>query len=1283
MFTKLSVKRPYTVVVVVVLVLILGFVSFDTMTVDLFPNMNLPYALVMTTYQGASPEEVETVVTRPIEQVMATVSNIRNVSSRSRENSSIVILEFEQITNMDSVTIEMREGLDQLSSYWPDTIGNPMIIKLNPNMMPIMIPAVSVAGMDAIEATRVIETEVVPEIESVEGVASVSISGDVRETIRITIKEARVSNVDASIRSQLEQKTKEAEDALNQARAQVEDGKNQLEAGKNQAKDQMAQAELELAKGDAELTQGLLEISARLSEVNLAQSTMDLIQAPLDSSEQSLLEQKEQLEALYARKDQIEQEYQAVLDAIQEIIDQGGTPSQELLLAQTTLAAQLAILQSYDATMTQIIAGLEQIAAGRQTVDDKRAELEAAEAMLNQVKTQLEAGALTLAQARSQLTSAQIEGLLQMSSANTRLALGEAQIQASEAELKTRMEEIKKAANVSSMMTATMISGILAAQNFNMPAGYVNEHGIDYLVRVGEKFDSLSDLKNLILVDMEGIKPIRLSDIADVERIDNAQETYSKLNGEHGILFQIQKQTGYSTGDVTDRILKRFEEIQKANRDIKVVVLMDQGIYIKMIIDSVLENLIFGAILSILILLLFLKDLRPTFVIATSIPISILAAIVLMYFSGITLNIISLSGLALGVGMLVDNSIVVIENIFRMRTEEGASAKEAAIHGATQVAGAITASTLTTVCVFLPIVFTQGLARQLFVDMGLTIAYSLVTSLVVALTLVPMMSAGLLRKTKPKESKLFQKILVVYEKLLRVAMKGRIFVLLGALALFVITGWVQYNKGIEFMPSMESSEISMAITFPEGTAMEEMQAAADQFGRQLQEMEDIGAIGAMANASSFAGLMGMGGKRSNRVEFYALVNENRTISDAQLQSKIEAIAAADNLELSLTMSNMDMSALGASGISIQIKGRDLDTLQQIAKDVAGIVGQVSGTRNVSDGMERTTEELRVVVDKDKAIAHNLTVAQVYQSISGKLRAPRSVTSLDLEAASFDIMVTEQKNEELTRADVERLTIEATAKDGRTSQVPLKEIAAFETGFGLQSISRDGQSRYISVTAEVEDDNISLVSARIQTQLDKYDLPPGYTVEMAGEDQSIRDMMTELYKMLALALVFMYLIMVAQFQSLRSPFIVMFTIPLAFTGGFIGLMIAGSPISIIAMIGFIMLSGVIVNNGIVFIDYANQLRNNGIEMNESLIEAGKTRMRPIIMTALTTILGLLTMAMGLGSGAAMIQPMAIVTIGGLLYGTILTLFVVPCIYSLFKTRERTRLKEGIEGGIRND
>lgn len=1309
MLSKFSVKKPYTVVVSVVLILILGFVSFDKMTVDLLPSMNLPYAVVMTTYPGASPEEVEATVTKPVEQAMATISNIENVSSSSMENASVVILEFSQTANMDSATIEMRESLDQISGYWPDTVGSPLIMKLNPTMLPVMVPAVSVEGADAAETTRIIEEQVLPEIESLEGVASVSTYGDVEETIRVTIKEAKVSSVDASIQNQLNQKFSEAENALNEAKAQVESGKAQLESGVSAASGQLSEAEEKIAQGDAEILQGRLEINEKKSELAVARTQLEQAAAVLDASEQALNQQKQELETLGGQRQQLEAELQQVEQEIAELEASIGdaeievpdieipnpgegvgdieipnvdtTNAQklaELQITRATLLSQLALLDQYDSSMAVINDGLAQVAAGRQTISEKQAELDTGEAMLNQVEAQLDTGTISLAQARAQLSSAQLAAAMQMSTASAQLAVGESTIQAKEEELKTAKDTAKASVNAEAMLTAEMIQTLLTAQNFNMPAGYVEEDGIDYLIRVGDKFTSIDDLKNLVIVDREGIDPIKLSDIAEVERVDNADETYAKLNGENGILFQIQKQTGYSTGTVTDRILNRFEELQKEIPELQVVVLMNQGVYIDMVIGSVLQNLVFGAILAVLILLLFLRDIRPTFVIACSIPISILTAIVLMYFSGVTLNVISLSGLALGVGMLVDNSIVVIENIYRMRNEEGAPAKTAAIEGAKEVAGAIAASTLTTVCVFLPIVFTEGIARQLFVDMGLTIAYSLLASLIVALSLVPMMSAGMLRKTTQKESRIFKKLQEVYEKLLRRALKRKGLVLIGALALFIFSGVLELSRGTEFMPSMQSTEISMTVTAPKGTPIEETSEMADAFTEQIQKLEDIEDVGGMSGGG---GMFGSTGSASNEVQFYALLSEKRTMSDAKLQKELEKAAEEQNLEISVSMSNMDMSALGTSGISVQIKGRDLDTLRGIAKEVAAIVEKTEGTKNVSDGMEEVTEELRVVVDKKKAVSHNLTVAQVYQSLAGKLKDQTSMTSLDMDTASIDIVVAEQKNQELTREDVKNLVLDVTKEDGTTEKVALRDLAYFEEGEGLQAISREAQSRYISVSAEIaEGDNVTLVSSRIQKALNSYQLPEGYTIEMQGEDETIRETMTELLKMLGLAVVFMYLIMVAQFQSMRSPFIVMFTVPLAFTGGFLGLLISGSLMSVIAMIGFIMLSGIIVNNGIVFIDYTNQLVNAGMSVNEALVEAGRTRLRPIIMTALTTILGLSTMALGVGSGADMVQPMAIVTIGGLIYGTILTLFVVPCIYGLFQKREKTRLREEIEEEI---
>ena len=1272
MLSKFSVKKPYTVIVSVVLVIILGFVSFDKMTVDLLPDMNLPYAAVMTPYPGASPEEVETVVTRPVEQAMATISNIKTVNSSSGENVSTVMLQFEQMTNMDSATIEMRETLDQISGFWPEGVGNSIIMKLNPTMMPVMIPAVSVKGKSPSETTRIVENQIIPEIESIEGVASVMSYGNIEQTIHVTLKEDKISSVDEEVQKNLDEKFDEASSALEQAKEKVEQSRAELQAGKDKAADEMSSAQAEIEKNNAELMQGKLEVNEKLSQLEVGYAVLDQTDAQIDASEQSLLDQKTQLDTLLSQKSEIEAEYQKVCEKI----EQEGE-SQELLIAKADLAAKLALIEQYDTSMEAIGQGLAQVETTRQDLSSKRQELDEAKGVLVSMKEQLDAGAITLAQARGELDSAQLTAALQMSEASTQLTVGESELKQKEQEIKDAKQQALAGADIGSMLNMDMIQGVLSAQNFNMPAGYVTEDGIDYLIRVGDKFADIEDIRNLVLVDMEGIDPIYLSDIADVELVDNADDTYAKLNGENAILLQIQKQTGYSTGDVTKRIEKKFDSLKADIDQLEVIPLMNQGIYIDMVIGSVFHNLIFGALLALLILFLFLRDIRPTFVIACSIPISIMTAIVFMYFSGVTMNTISLSGLALGVGMLVDNSIVVIENIYRMRNEEHASAKEAAVKGAQQVAGAILASTLTTVCVFLPIVFTEGIARQLFVDMALTIAYSLLASLIAALSLVPMMSAGMLKRTEQKESKVFVKIQNGYEKVLRKALKHKAAVLSGALVLFLLSGVLAASRGTAFMPTMESTEISLSITKPEGTTLDEMKEVADDFTEKLADIPDIAQIGGTVMSS---GMMGGGKTITNQVQYYVLLDEDRTISDHKLQKEIEKLAKEEDVDLSLMMSMMDMGMLGGSGITVQIKGRDLDELQRISAEVSDIVKDVKGTKNVSDGMEKTTQELRVMIDKEKAAAHNLTVAQVYQEISKRLKTPAAATSLDTDLDSVDIIVTESRNENLTRDDIQNLVLEIKKQDGTKESIPLADLASFETGNGLQTINRDALSRYMNVTAEVADsENIGIVSRRVEKALEGYSLPEGYTIKMRGEDETINDTMTELFKMLGLAIVFMYLIMVAQFQSLRSPFIVMFTVPLAFTGGLLGLWISNSPVSVIAMVGFVMLSGIIVNNGIVFIDYTNQLIHKGTEQNEALVEAGRTRLRPIVMTALTTILGLTTMALGFGSGADMVQPMAIVTIGGLIYGTILTLFVVPCIFALFHKKEKARLMEGIEEG----
>ena len=977
---------------------------------------------------------------------------------------------------------------------------------------------------------------------------------------------------------------------------------------------------------------------------------------------------------------------------LQNAIGKMNAQLDSLNMAKTEAQAQLQTLNEGLALMDiEVInkgieeanSGLSQIAQAQAQLDAGLAQITQGKEKLNQAREQLESGKSQMSAAEVQLETQKILAAVQMSSAAAKIEVSTSQMQAAQSQidagkeqLDAAKEQIQEQTDLHTILTQDMIKGILAAENFAMPAGYVQEDKEDYLVRVGEKVQDVDTLKDLVILDLglEGLDPIKLSDVAEIQVTDDSSEVYAVINGNPGVMLTIEKQTGYSTGEVTDKILDRMESLEQEEKGLHFTTLMDQGIYIDMVIQSVMQNMIYGGILAVLILFVFLRSVRPTFVIACSIPISVVAALVMMYFSGVTLNIISLSGLALGVGMLVDNSIVVIENIYRMRNE-GVPARKAAIEGAKQVAGAITSSTLTTVCVFAPIVFTEGITRQLFVEMGLTIAYSLAASLLVALTVVPMMSAGLLQKTEEKQSRFLDKLQEGYSQLILKALHHKTWVLLGALGLFLLSAVLSISKGTEFFPSMESTQVTMTITTEKGTPLEETAAKSNEVMEKISDIKDIESIGAMASGSS----MMSGESNTNTVTMYLVLKEEKTLNNAQLEKEIKKRTKdVKDCEIQISTDSMDMSALGGSGINIQISGKELDELQSIAKDLAKKLEGIKGTQNVSDGLEDADAEYEVIVNKEKAMEYNLTVAQVFQAINKELAEAASATTISTAAKDYEVYVESDAKETMTRESIGKIPVEYTDSEGKKGEVLVGELAEFKDSFTPQAITREDQSRYVSVSAEIATGyNIGLVSQKVQKMLDDYHMPEGYRGQMTGEDETINEAMGQLMLMLVLALVFMYLIMVAQFQSLLSPFIIMFTIPLAFTGGFLGLLLTGKPVSIIAMIGFVMLSGIIVNNGIVLVDYINQMRKEGMEKYAAIAKAGKDRLRPIIMTALTTVLGLVTMAMGLGMGGDMVQPMAIVTIGGLLYGTLLTLFVVPCIYDILNHKSYQKDEKRLE------
>ena len=1312
MLSKFSVRRPYTVLVAVVLILVLGFLSFRDMSTDFLPSMELPYAIVMTTYAGASPEEVERAVTEPVEQAMASINNIKDVQSMSISNMSIVIMEFSEGTDMGSTTVDMRESLDMITAYWDDAIGSPTIMKLNPDMMPVMVAALDIEGMESTEVTKLAKQDIIPEIESVEGVASVTESGSVEKKIDVIIQQDKIDKMNKKVQDAIEGKLADAEEKIEKNAKKLEDGKETLDSQKKKAAGEMAKGATKLDEATEQIKEGLATIDENIKKVKEQEKTLQSSEKQLktglatiatnkkkvETTIKTLKTTKTQLETLKKSLDQLKTQEAALQGQIDAL---GENAPAELKTNLTAIQTQLQVLRAtlkeqgieeadLPAKITEVATGITTAEAGLKEINKQEKTLKANQKKIKKAKKQIAAGLkklkatkkklkngqISTKQAKEELNKQQILASIQMSVAEVQLNTGSEKL----TEAKTQMKETKKTtkenANLDKIITKEMVEGILKAENFDMPSGYITEEDASYLVRVGDKIEQVEDIKELVILDMDldGLDPITLGDVADIAETDNAADVYTVVNGNPAVALTIQKQSGFSTGDVSDDLNAKFEELEENNKGLSISILMDQGVYIDLVVDAVVDNLLLGGLLAILILLFFLRDLRPTFIVACSIPLSVVTAIVAMYFSGVTLNIISLSGLALGVGMLVDNSVVVIENIYRLKNE-GYSTRQASIEGAKQVAGAIVASTLTTVCVFTPIIFTEGITKQLFVDLALTLAYTLGASLIVALTLVPAMSAGILRKSKEKKSKFITVIQNRYGKLLGKMLKMKPVILIGSVVFLVLFALLAMKNGMSMIPEMESTQMTVTLTTEEDKDFEETKEISNAAMEKILEVSDVDKVGAYTGSGTSMSML-TGGSDENSVTMYVLLKEDREYSNEEITNLITEKTKDLECELVVNASAMDMSALMGSGIVVNIKGKDLDKLQTISEDVMKRLEGVDGLEEISNGLEDAGQEYRITVNKAKAMKYTLTVAQVYQQIYAKVKEASSSSTVSTDTDDLGVYVSDSSDNAMTRKELKNLKLEYTdATTQKTKKVKLSKIADFTTVDSPTTIMRDSQSRYLTVSAAIKDGYIvSDVSADVKKALDDFETPAGYSIEFAGEDETTMEAMEQVMLMMVLGILIMYLIMVAQFQSLLSPFIILFTIPLAFTGGFMGLWMTGSDVSVIAMIGFVMLSGIIVNNGIVLVDYTNQLRRDGMEKKQALVEAGVTRLRPILMTALTTILGLIPMAVGGSMGTDMTRPMAIVTIGGLIYGTLLTLFVVPCMYDVLNRKKDITEKE---------
>jgi len=1185
--SKYSVKKPLTIIVCVIIIIALGFVSLTRMTPDLLPSIDLPYMVVMTTYPGATPEEVQEEVTKPLEQSLATLENLKTIQSLSNANFSLVVLEFENGSSMDTAMVNTLQQVDLVEGGWSDTIGAPYIMKINPTMIPIMVAAVDMKDKDIHELSNFVNDTLMNQLEGTTGVASVQSGGLIQSKINILLDPERIEALNDKLIAKINEQMAEA-------RGQINDG--------------------------------IAQVDSAMAQINYQQSE-------LNSAKQGMVSQIDSLvDGAYTAADNVAKEAQGVADQTAGVIDE-ISKAQSMEDIQKSLDELDAILNDLSQKAGSAAASFEIPSAA--TIKSGYQGLLSGLDTMNQAETQMAVAAGQLQATRTQLEQAR-------------------------AELDAQAAEALKQADLGSMITMETVAGILKGQNFDMPAGYIQkEDGARYLVSVGDKLQDEEEVKSMYLFNIEGLGDVYLTDVADVFTSDNSDTIYASVNGNPGVILTFSKQSNYPTATTSNNIKDKFSDLESKYKGLTFSVLMDQGEYIYLIIQAIFESLMYGALFAIIVLLLFLRDFKPTFITLLSIPISLTFAIVLMYFSGITINLISLSGLAVAVGMLVDNSIVVIENIFRLR-RLGIDPKRAAVAGAKEVGAAIISSTLTTVCVFAPIIFVQGLTRQLFQDMALTITYALAASLIVALTLVPALASRMFRKQPKTESKLHKKIEEVYKRVLNWNLNHKFLILFVTVFLLVFSVQASLAKGFIFFPEMSTPQMTGTLTMnDEKSTIEETAAAADEALAIMKKVEGVKTAGGMLSASGGIGAL-TGEVSTSSVSLYVVIDTevDRSGNDIakeiaektkHLPCKVEVLSTSSITEYT--------TALGGQGVSIDLYSNDNDKLQEAARIMGEKLEKVSGIESVNNGLRDAEPEYHFLVDKSKAMKYGLTVAQVYMEIAKALTEESIATSLTIGNDTYDVVVSSKDAKTVTVDDLKNLKL----ADG----VVVSDVASVQDTESLPSINRKDQQTTITVSGKAEEgENITILTDRCMSALSNVKLPEGVRYEFTGENEMIMDAMSDLAKMMALGILLVYLIMVAQFQSFKSPFIVMFTIPLAFTGGFLALLIFNKEVSIISMIGLIILNGVVVNNGIVLVDYTNQLRARGMKKRAAIITAGATRMKPVLMTSITTILGLVVLAAGKTAGTDMMQPLALVCIGGLVYATLLTLLVVPVIYDIF-------------------
>ena len=1271
---KFSVKKPFTVLVAVIMVLMLGFVSISNMQTNLLPDVNTPYLMVVTVYPGASPERVESEVSDVMQNALGTVAGVEKVTATSAENYSLLLMQFSDDTDMNSAMVKVSNKVDQTTASLPSSCLTPSIIEYSLNMNAFMTVAVSREGSDVYDLSEFVSDTLVPYVERKGGVSSVSTNGLIEKMVQVQLSQEKIDAINEKLLEVIDVQLADARKQLESAEAQIEAGRKeynrQFKNYSNTVSDTMMQ-EMSGQVGDAievvrKQAQALLDsvnqLIAVVQEPEIQQALIDVrdgLQRVMDKFNETGMKDIDSLIEIVTELRDITDKLTGALQQLQQRLNtESGTEGSTAADLADDLQVQQSLNTVYN-TLNDVIKAMDDVPGLTKTFSD---------AIGNFSQQQMQAY-MKFTEAREMLNEYEKQ-------------LAEAKQTYADAE-----EKAMASSDVSKLLDIDTLAQLIYAQNFSMPAGYVKDSsGKSWLLKVGEEYDSIEDISGALLLHVDGFGDVRLSDVADVEVIDNAEASYTRLNGERAAVLKIYKGATSSASEVSDNCLSAFQELEAQYDGLHVVVLSNQGNYITIIVKSILSSMVIGAALAIIVLAIFLRDVKPTLVVGFSIPLSVLFAVVLMYFTGMDLNVMTLAGLSLGIGMLVDNSIVVIENIYRLRGR-GVPAARAAVQGAKQVGMSVVASTLTSVCVFLPVVFSSSIVKSLMQPMSLCIGYCLMASLIVALTVVPAAASTVLKKAEPKQLKWFDKIQDKYAKSLEWCFRHRALPLLAAVVLLAFCGWWVFSMGVELLPTITSNEAIVTLSTTKDLSKEDSYAIAGKAVEAMLEVDHVEEVGITTDtrvAGMDIGQLGLPTAITdllNAANSYGTYQVNVMLDESLSSSEIEtarqaledALSGIEDCTAKVEISGMqELTSQLASGLSVKIYGADAETLSQLSEKVVDIVNDTEGFANATNGLGSGDATINLHIDRDKVRSYGLTVAQVYQQIAAKLTTTTTAqTPVTVDGSTMSVQISNNLDP-VTKENMMDITFETTvmSADGTTSTgtCTLADMATWDTGSAPDSITSEDQTQYVSVTADTLDGYNTTVQARVlEKKLNEFalsdEMPEGCSFSMGGESDSVNFMVNEMVQWLSLALPFVYLVMVAQFQSLLSPFIVLFTIPLAFTGGLLGMLFTGQQLTMISLMGFIVLMGTVVNNGIVFVDYANQLRLGGMERRAALIATGKTRMRPILMTTLTTVLAMLQLVFSNDMASQLMSGMAIVIICGLSYATLMTLYIVPILYDI--------------------